>query len=237
MRPALLSFFSWGSDSGFPFFRLFYEERQEERARRQHGRRENNRRRGMMIEDGGNPAKRPVAGPPVDDASAILRAFEPTRVASDGDRAQGEGGRCARRKGKVRGRNLTLRFVLRRGRSSQLSSASSFSPASLLPPNVAREVGLNSFLRPGPTARTLTSFPLPSAGREASADMIGEARNGLFPQMENIAARQRDNRDGHRHFRSLLRLASKAGRIRHIGRKVSEIRNAKTYSEVAHGDS
>ena len=128
LRPALLSFFSWGSDSGFPFFRLFYEERQEERARRQHGRRENNRRRGMMIEDGGNPAKRPVAGPPVDDASAILRAFEPTRVASDGDRAQGEGGRCARRKGKVRGRNLTLRFVLRRGRLSQLSSASSFFP-------------------------------------------------------------------------------------------------------------
>ena len=66
--------------------------------------------------------------------------------------------------------------------------------------------------------------------------MIEEARKGLFPQMENIAAHRGVRGDGNRHFRSLVKLASKAGRIRQIDRKMSKIRNAKTYSEVAHGD-
>ena len=88
----------------------------------------------------------------------------------------------------MRGRNLTFRVVLRRGRCSQLYCALFFSPISVISLEVAREVGPHAFLRPGPAARTPTSVPFPPVGRGTFAEMLEEARNWLFPQVGNIAA-------------------------------------------------
>ena len=66
--------------------------------------------------------------------------------------------------------------------------------------------------------------------------MIEEARNGLFTQMENIAVFQEDHKDGHRHFHCLVTFVAKAGRIWQIDQKMFEMHNAKTFTEVVHGD-
>ena len=78
--------------------------------------------------------------------------------------------------------------------------------------------------------------PPSSVGRKTFAKMIEEARNGLFTQMENIAVFQEAHKDGRRHFHCLVTFAAKAGRIWQIDQKMFEMHNAKTFTEVVHGD-
>ena len=96
-----------------------------------------------MIEDGENLPQKPVAGPLLDDESALSQTFEPTHVVSDGDGAQDAGSGGTHWKRKVRVRNLTFCFVLFRGRFPQLSTT--FFLFLLFPERWRRGIGPNAF--------------------------------------------------------------------------------------------
>ena len=54
--------------------------------------------------------------------------------------------------------------------------------------------------------------------------------------MGDIAEFQEERKDGRRHLHCLVTFAPKAGRIWQIDQKMFEMRNAKTFTDVAHGD-